>query len=143
MFPDIELHIPENNQNARAMTGLFGIFLILMYQQQIKKRLIEEVLKYAHVLRTFDIMEGFVRDALRPVGISQNLKLCHSQIAFVSLMRKQDSNQIIVSTSEYMLNASLVHEESWWSLETGTDREDKGECGQEGGRCYKETQTCG
>lgn len=37
----------------------------------------------------------------------------------------------------------LVHEEVWWSLETGTDGEDKGECGREGGRGYKETQTCG
>lgn len=32
MFPDIELRVPENKQNARAMTGLLGISLVLMYQ---------------------------------------------------------------------------------------------------------------
>lgn len=82
MFPDTELHIPENKQNARAMTGLLGFFLVFMYQHGAVQEE-TEVLKYAHVLQTSDIMEDFVRD-----GFSQNLNLCHSQITFVSLMRK-------------------------------------------------------
>lgn len=59
--------------------------------EQIKKRLIEKVLKYGLVLQTSDVMEDFVRDArCCSLLASETLKLRHSQITFVSLMRKQD-----------------------------------------------------
>lgn len=79
MFPEIELSIPENKQNARAMTGPLGIFLVLMYQHGVDEEETDRVLKYAHLMQISDIIKDFVRGA-RCYSLLASLRISNSAI---------------------------------------------------------------